>query len=137
MAYFKASVQYGDWHGTAAADDIAPSSVSVRRYLREKGLIKPNEFLVAAELFAAETHHNGQLAEPYIRAFLLEGADNYEDVKKRLEELQARDEPIPVRAVDINMSLGEFVGMFKRFAVMLTWQDLPLADREYTVTEED
>jgi len=32
------------------------------------------------------------------------------------------------------MSLMEFFGMFKRFSVMLTWQDLPLNDREYRVT---
>jgi hypothetical protein len=29
-------------------DDIDPSSASVRRYLREKGLVKPNEFLIPA-----------------------------------------------------------------------------------------
>jgi hypothetical protein len=106
-------VQYGDWPGTAAADDIDPSSASVRRYLREKGLVKPNEFLIAVQLFVGETHHNNQLAKPYIRAFLLEGADNYEDVKKRLEELESAGEPIPVREVNIDMHLEAFVGMFK------------------------
>jgi len=29
------------------------------------------------------------------------------------------------------MSLMEFFGMFKRFSVMLTWQDLPLNDRDW------
>lgn len=131
MPYFKASVQYGDWHGTAAADDIDVGNVSVSRYLEQKGLVKDNEFLIAVELFVGETHHNEQVAKPYIRAFLLEGADNYEDVKKRLEELESAGEPIPVREVNIDMPLEKFVGMFKRFEVMLTWQDLPLTDREY------
>ena len=137
MPNFKASVQYGDWHGTAAADDIDPGSQSVRRYIEEKGLAKPNEFLVAVQCFIGETHHSDKLPEPYIRAFFLAGADNYEGVKKRLEELEVAGEAIPVREARIDMSLEEFVGVFKRFEVILTWQDLPLTDREYRVTEED
>ena len=135
MASFKASVQYGDWHGTAAADDIDIGNVSVERYLRERGLMNEGEFLLAIELFVGETNRNDDLPEPFIRAFVFEDADKYEDVKERLEELEARDEPIPVREIRIEMSLAAFVGMFKRFAVTLTWQDLPLTDREYRVTD--
>jgi hypothetical protein len=118
-------------------DDIDPSSASVRRYLREKGLVKPNEFLIAVQLFVGETHHNNQLAKPYIRAFLLEGADNYEDVKKRFEELESAGEPFQFGRSTLICFLRHTLVCLNRFAVMLTWQDLPLMDREYTVTEED
>jgi hypothetical protein len=136
MESFKASVQYGDWKGTAAADDSDPLAVSVGRYLEKKGLIKPGEFLLAVRLFVGESHDN-KLAEPYIRAYLLKDAENYGAVQERLEELESAGEPIPVREVNIDMPLGKFVAMFKRFEVMLTWHDLALEDREYEVTEED
>ena len=37
----KASVQYGDWHGTAAADNSDPMAVSVDRYLEKVLPSKP------------------------------------------------------------------------------------------------
>jgi hypothetical protein len=134
MAYFKASTQYGDWRGTASADDIDPSSVSVRRYIREKNVGKPTEFLIAVEFFLGETHHSNDLPKPFIHAYFLDGVAKYEEAQKKIEEYQARNEPIPVRQVDIDISLEEFFGMFKRFAVTLTWQDLPIADEEYRTT---
>ena len=136
MESFKASVQYGDWHGTAAADDSDVSAISVDRYLEKKGLIKPDEFLLAVQLFVGESHNN-KLAKPYIRAYLLNDAENYETVQARLEELESAGEPIPVREVNIDVPLGEFVAMFKRFAVMLTYRDLPLTGREYRASEEE
>ena len=135
MPHFKASVQYGDWHGTAAADNIDPGHADLHRYLEGKGLMKDNEFLMAVQFFVGEIHHSEQMPKPYIRAFVLEGLDKYEDVQKRLEELEAAGEPVPVREVEIDMSLNEFFGMFKRFSVVLTWSDLPLEDREYREIE--
>jgi hypothetical protein len=40
-----------------------------------------------------------------------------------------------VREVTIEMSLQKFLKSFKRFNVILTWQNLPLADREYSSHE--
>jgi hypothetical protein len=136
MESFKASVQYGDWKGTAAADDSDPVATSVHSYLEKKSLIKPDEFLLAVRLFIGENHNN-KLAKPYIRAYLLKDAGNYEAVQERLEELESAGEPIPVREVKIDVPLGEFVAMFKRFEVMLTWHGLPMTEREYSVSEED
>ena len=44
MSSFKASVQYNDWEGTAAADDA--DVVSLTRYLATNGLINENEYLL-------------------------------------------------------------------------------------------
>jgi|SRR5882762_2656277 len=134
--WLKAGVQYGDWHGTAAADDSDPMAVSVDRYLEKKKLIKPGEYLLAVQL-STHSDHNKPDDEPYIRAYLLDGAGDFEKAKARLDELEAAGEPIPVREVEINVPLGEFVSWFKRFTVMLTARDLPLTDRECRVTEKE
>jgi hypothetical protein len=136
MESFKSRTQYGDWHGTVSADNIDPSNLSASRYLREKGFIDDNEFLIAMEIFVGETHQHEDVPKPYVHAFVLEGVGKYEDAQKRLEELAKKGEPIPVRQINLDMSILEFFGMFKRFSVMLTWQDLPLEDREYKVIKE-
>ena len=135
--WLKASVQYGDWHGTATADDSDPMAVSVDRYLQTKKLIKPGEYLLAVQLYTGSEMKVGKLDKPYIRAYLLDGAGDFEKAKARLNELEAAGEPIPVREVEINVPLEEFISWFKRFSVMLTARDLPLTDRECGVTEKE
>ncbi len=71
MGYFKASTQYGDWKGTAAADD--PQS-SLRELLADKGLIKPGEFLIAATLHVSEPKYTS------VRAFVFQNGENIESV---------------------------------------------------------
>jgi len=44
-------------------------------------------------------------------------------------------EPVPVRVVDVPLTLEKFVALFKRFNVMLTWHGLKLEDREYSTEE--
>jgi hypothetical protein len=80
MESFKASVQYGDWEGTAAADN-ADFGNSIREYLDKKQLIKPGEFLIATSLWVGE-NHNRKLGTILVRAFLLKGHQDFESVKK-------------------------------------------------------
>jgi hypothetical protein len=133
METFKASVQYGDWHGTAAADDVDPMATSLDRYLEEKGLIKPGEFLLAATLWVGENSDN-KIDNVFVKVFLLEGHQSVQEVEKTLRELRA--EPVPVRKVSLELTLEQFVAMFKRFAVTLTYGKLPLENREFVPTEE-
>ena len=135
METFKASVQYGDWHGTAAADNLDPMGTSVHDYLEKKGLKKEGEFLLSVKLWVGENSGN-KISNVFVHAYLLEGHQNYESAKKTLDELEARGEPIPVREVELELTLEQFVAMFKRFAVTLTWRDLPLEGREYSATEK-
>ncbi len=135
--WLKASVQYGDWHGTAAADN-SDFEMTVHRYLEKKNLIKPGEFLLAVQLYSGSENQNKKLEAPYIRAYLLDNTGGEgEKAKARLEELEAAGEPIPVREVEINVPLDEFISWFKRFSVVLTARNLPLTDRECRVTEQD
>src|ERR1700682_6338676 len=49
---FTASVQYGNWHGTAAADDA--DALGIREFLRKKKRISDREFVVGVSLYVHE-----------------------------------------------------------------------------------
>lgn len=129
MERFKARVQYGKWEGTAAADDA--DSKSLEHYLKEEGLTKLGEFLIATSLFVGDSS-GGDLGFLYIRALLFEGMD-YDDVQKKLA---ATPGAIPVREVEIKLTMAQFVALFKRFDVMFTWHGFGLEGREFKVVEE-
>jgi len=130
MTTFRAGVQYGDWEGTAAAD--ASDQIELHKYLRDKGLLSDNEFLLAADLYAGENHH-GKVEHVSIRAYVYEGERSFDNLKPILDDLNG---PIPVREVRLSMSLEKFVGLFKRFNVFLTWHGLELTDRDLEVQSE-
>jgi hypothetical protein len=123
MERFKASTQYGDWEGTAAADE-QPSSI--RKWLESNGLIKSSEFLVAVSLYVSEHEYNS----PYLRAFVFQG-EKHESVKNALDTTKGA---IPVRSIEVKLTTEQFLELFKRFSVMLTWQGLQLEGREYSDT---
>jgi hypothetical protein len=130
MQSFRASVQYGDWRGAAAADDTQRNSVQA--YLEKKKLIESDEFLIATSLWVGENDDQGKLGSVFARAFLFRGHRDFESVRDALAEIPG---PIPVRTVDIPLTLTQIVGMFKRFDVMFTWRGLELEDREYDTPE--
>jgi len=120
MATFKASTHYRDWEGTAASDAIHDGTV--HDYLETKGLIQPNEFVLGTELTIIENSAS-------VRAFLYEGSEDFEVVRKALT---AQPGAVPVRIVNLSLTLEEFVGLFKQLSVMLTWNGLSLEGREYS-----
>lgn len=125
MSEFTVLVQYNDWKGASAADDA--DSISLSRYLKNEGLINEGEFLIAASLWVGE-NHGGKLGVVGVRAFLYAKESTFEDVKSALNAEQG---PIPVRVVEVELTLDEYVGLFKRFAVILTRKDLNIEGREY------
>lgn len=126
MTDFKASVQYGDWKGTAAADN-ADQGWSLDEYLEKKGLKQANEFLIATSLWVGE-NHVGKLGSLQVRALLYAGHVTFDTVKVALA---ADSGSIPVRIVDIELNLEQYIGLFKRFDVMLTRRGLGLEGRDY------
>ncbi|MFC5511303.1 hypothetical protein ACFPOU_09210 [Massilia jejuensis] len=124
MTSFKASVQYGDWNGTAAADDA--DQISLSYYLENKGLINDKEFLLASSVFVGE-NHGGKIGGVYITAYLFTPPPNTTiDVA-----LDAITGPIPVRELELEITLEEYIGFFKRFKVFHTSRYLNLEGREY------
>jgi hypothetical protein len=123
MECFKASVHYGDWGGTAAADEANPRN-GLWGYLEAQGLKGEDEFLVAASLY------RGALGVGVL-AYLYKAAD----MGSVREELVAIKGPIPVRQVRLDLTLDQFLDLFDRLKVMLTWDGLGLDRREYSIVE--
>jgi hypothetical protein len=128
MNVFTAGVQYGDWAGTAKADDV--HKPTVRDLLRAKNLIRDNEFVVGLSLFIGE-NRPGEVKPPYISAFVVPATD-FESAKDYIK----RNDPVPLREVRLDITLEEFLGLFKRFSIALAWGDLGLNGREYETAYE-
>ena len=126
MPYFKASVQYQDYEGTSAADNADQNDLA--DYLKKKGLMTSNQTILAASLWVGE-NHGGKLGSTSVSAYLFD-KPSHDTVK---DELDSMSGPIPVRKVDVEVTIEEFIGFFKRFNVLLTRKGFDLTDREYTV----
>lgn len=120
---FKASVQYNDWKGTSAADDADMNGAS--EWLRESGHIEDGEFLLGIKMFAVENH--GKHEDPVSVKFLMATPGDFENIKSMIESSTG---PIEVRSVKIQMNLIDFFGLFKRFDVTLS-RDNMLEGLEY------
>ena len=118
MPFFRASTQYGDWKGTASADDARPN---LNDYLTNHGLIRESEFLLAASLYVEEEF-------VCIHAFAIQG-NTFDAVK---DDLARGEDPILVRKISVELTTREFLNLFKRFDVMLTHRGLELDEREYS-----
>lgn len=124
MQTFIASVQYSDWKGTAAADNADRNDI--RKLLRERGVLSDDEFLVGIELWLGEMHGD-KVKPPSVGALIID-AENFEAAERILDET---DDPLPVKRVDLELSMEEFLLLFKRFAVSLSWRGLDLTGRDY------
>jgi len=130
LGKFRAGVQYGDWKGTAAADNVDYGH-GLQKYLEDKKLITDEEYLVAASMWVGENPGGGEIDQVYVHAYIYAGDDKLETVAAAIEN-QAE---IPVREVDLALKIEDFIAMFKRFEVVLTWSSLDIGDREYRVVE--
>lgn len=131
---FTAGVQYGDWRGTVAADDVNVTALG--ESLRKKGLISTSEFLVGLELsrFERDTLRGASKIDwpVYISAFVIEAA-NYDEAKAYIET----NNPIRCRKVRLDLTFDKFMALFKRFNLTLGRRDLGLIGREYLAQEND
>ena len=121
---FRASVQYGDWKGTSAADRAAKADAD--DWLEKNGHKQPGEFLLGVTMYAGESH--GVHKDPVHVEFLLVTSGDHDTVKAMLD---ANPGPIMVKKVRAQMTLIEFFGLFKRFSVTLSSHGM-LGEREYT-----
>jgi hypothetical protein len=124
---FRASVQYDDFKGTAAADRADRGDAS--DWLEEKGLKQKGEFLLGLTFYAGENH--GKHEDPIYAEFLLALPGDHDTVKSMIETSAG---PLPVRKVTTQMTLVEFFGLFKRFSVHLSAGEM-LNGQEYTYGE--
>ncbi|WP_322071006.1 hypothetical protein [Paraburkholderia bannensis] len=125
METFRASTQYGDWKGSASAD--RSDATTLAALLLERKLRKEDEFLVGAKLYVGENHDN-KLAGVHVSAFLFDNAAGG-DVSRAIDEA---GEGLKLRRVEVELSLEEFVCLFKRFAVSLSDPHLGMEGRDFT-----
>jgi hypothetical protein len=114
---FKAQVQYQDWEGTAAAD--GHQGHDFEEFLKGNQLMGPNETLIALSLSVIQ-------GSVHVHAVVVDRT-GYNSAKDLVEGTN----PIPVRRVDLNLTLQEFFSHLKRFNAVLTWNTLDLTGREY------
>lgn len=112
METFKASVQYNDLKGSAAAD--LTDMTDAATWLKEKGHIN-DEFVVGISMWAGENH--GTHEDPVSVKFLVTELVGYDNIP---EMLQASVEPIQVKEIRVDMNIADFFALFKRFEVTLS-----------------
>ena len=128
MPSLRAHVRYGDWEGTAAADNA--DLRSLRWYLEERGAFDPKTEFIAAIEFSIPKNRDRTVEQAHISGLIgkLPPGDTW------VTEIKAR-ESLSLRSVPIEMSIPEFLGYFKRFQITLTPGILGLTDREYEVRD--
>jgi hypothetical protein len=126
MENFIAGVQYNDWKGTAAADNAVQRDFHA--LLKERGVYDHTKEAVIGVKLGISESRGGQVQAPSITALIVD-ADGYDNVQRLLE---SQDGPVPVKQVEVEITLDEFMSLFKRFSVVLTKKGLDLAGRTYT-----
>jgi|TARA_R110002167_G_C12682336_1_gene651579 hypothetical protein len=112
METFKASVQYNDLKGSAAADNADMTDAA--KWLKDKGYIN-DEFVVGVSMWAGENH--GAHEDPVSVNFLVVELVGYDNIQ---EMLNASGEPIQVKEIQVDMNVTDFFALFKRFEVTLS-----------------
>ncbi len=81
---------------------------------------------MGVELWLGEMHGD-ELKRPSVRALVVD-AENYEAAEQKLDTTM---DSLPVKMIEMDLSMEEFLLLFKRFAVSMSWQGLDLTGREY------
>ncbi|MBE7734646.1 hypothetical protein [Devosia faecipullorum] len=119
---FQAEAQYGDWSGDAAADNTIEDSI--QSLLEARGQKGEGEFLVGLDLYVDD---NGYSA---VSAYLV-AANNAEEAQAFLANADAPE----VKKVTIDLTPADFVTLFKRFNVTLSWRGTDLIGRDLETGE--
>lgn len=125
METFKASVQYGDYKGTAAAD--AHDSSTINDYMIKQGLMGKGDQIVGVKLWSGEVHGHIQNKPVDVTVYLI-NSPGFDEVRNAIDGTT----PVLVREVRFEIGLEEFFGLFKRFEIAITRFD-QLIGRELSV----
>lgn len=116
MENHTASVQYNDYKGTIAAD--RSDDIRIREILEQKGLISDTERLIGVKLYRG-TLGTSDAAFVSINAYKIDIAGS-KDIKTHV---QNTSDP-KVLKVELDISLEEFMNLFKRLSLVLIQKDL-------------
>lgn len=124
---FKATTQYGDWEGTAAADNTDTHLDDLQDILRKKtDFDQETETLIGVQFYSGE-YHGGEHRKPFVTAVILpkEGFDNVAN------HIHRSSDPLQTRTIELELDHLEFLSLFKRFSISLTKRGLELQGREF------
>jgi hypothetical protein len=119
MERLQAETQYGDWEGSAAADNAAVDDLGAT--LAARGLAPAGRFLVAFDLWQSEVDGSTKLTAHYALG------NSYDEATKAMPQ----DGPIDLVAVDVPLSLADFLACFKRLNVTMVRAGSNLHAREF------
>jgi hypothetical protein len=120
---FKAGVQYDDWKGSFAADELDAGGL---RALFAPQLLS-GEFLVGFRLRVGE-NHAGRPSTPRLIGFAVNGTE-FQSAKDYLEKAV----PIELRRLEVDITPADFLMLFKRLEIMAEWKGMPLHGNEFRV----
>ncbi|HET7620437.1 MAG TPA: hypothetical protein VFK39_00915 [Gemmatimonadaceae bacterium] len=123
---FRASVQYNDFTGSAAADRADRGGPE--EWLRSKGLAQPDEFVLGIEVWAGE--NAGVHRDPVSVHFVLV-TGTFDSVEPKVRSARGT---VRTTRVSAEMSIAEFMGLFKRFSVSISPKGM-LDGKRYEYTE--
>ena len=116
--FFGAAAQYDDWKGNVAAD--GNDTEDIRAYIESKGLSTPEEFLVGLDFFVGDDNFCS------VSAFFVQavGVDEANSILNSTQVPKVRKASIE------GISAEEFLQLFKRFSVSMSWHGLIEIGRE-------
>jgi hypothetical protein len=129
---FQAGTQYGDWKGTAAADEPGADNAFDELFVAT-GKVDPDKEIMIGFTFS---NYEGSI---YLAGYFHRlPAENKSGWFPTLNEVfQRQDIPIEVKKVRVEITLEQFFKYFKRFNVVLVNRALDITGREYKITEGD
>lgn len=132
---FQAGTQYGDWNGTAAADEFGGNIDDKFDELFEAtGKVDPDkEIMIGFEFYYSEGMF---LCSGYFHPLPEENDGGYYPTLNRNFQ-KDQINPIQVKQVRVELTLEEFFKYFKRFNVVLIKGALDIVGREYEVIESE
>ena len=104
--HFKSGTQYGDLKGSATADNS--DNFEATSYLKKQELISEEEIVLALEFSIPESDKPSFDKKIYVSFYVNEPSDI------------SKEQQIEARHIELELSLGEFFGFFKRFSATLS-----------------
>jgi hypothetical protein len=123
---FRAGTQYGDWKGTAAADEPGVDN-AFDELFEATGEVEPDkEIMIGFEFSNLEGSF-------YLTGYFhRKPAENKSGWYPTLnEQFQRENGPIKVKTVRVEITLEEFFKHFKRFNVVMVDKALDIVGRDY------
>lgn len=119
---FAANTQYGDWKGTVAADthDLG----DIQQWLEEEGRLKEDDLVCGIGSYGVDEN-------PFLSVLIFEGQNG-----RHLRHALMESGPIPLKRLNLGLSIDDFLRKFKRLDVKLS-TDGCLNNRTITITKSE